>query len=104
TALCALFAIAFAIGAVRDPQALRMRLALLTLDAFAYAGMLAWIFTHNETALGVAFLILAAVFLIAARFVPVPKAMMVAYGYLGLAAATLALPALLHRTTLLDAF
>jgi len=104
TALCALFAIAFAIGAVRDPQALRLRIMLLTLDAFAYAGMLAWIFADRQTALGIAFLIVAAVFLIATRFVPVPTPKTVAYGYFGLAAATPALPALAHRTTLPDAF
>ncbi|HEX3465807.1 MAG TPA: DUF2339 domain-containing protein [Candidatus Elarobacter sp.] len=104
SAICGVFAIAFAIGAVRDGTASRARLVLLAVDAFAFAAMLAWIFDGHATSLGIAYLILAAVFLAAARFVPVPNAMRIAYGYLGLASATLALPALLHRTTLADAF
>jgi uncharacterized membrane protein len=104
TVLCALFAVAFAVGAVRDGQASALRLALLSVDAFAYAAMLGWIFSYRDTDLGIAFVALAAVFLLAARFAPVPRAMTAAYGYLGLSAATLALPALLHRMTLLDAF
>jgi uncharacterized membrane protein len=103
-AICAVFAIAFAIGAVRDSKAMPALNVMLAVDAFAYAAMLAWIFSGRQTALGIAYLVLAAVFVAAARFAPVPRAMVIAYGYLGLASATLALPALIHRTTLADAF
>ena len=103
-AICAVFAIAFAIGSVRDAKALPALNVMLAVDAFAFAAMLAWIFAGRQTALGIAYLVLAAVFVVAARFAPVPRAMVAAYGYLGLASATLALPALIHRTTLADAF
>jgi len=103
-AICGVFAIAFAIGAVRDGTASRARLVLLAVDAFALAAMLAWVFDGHANELGAAYLVVAAVLVVAARFAPVPKPMQIAYGYLGLASATLALPALLHRTTLADAF
>ena len=102
-ALCALFAIAFTAGAIAERRASRIRLALLSVDAFACIVMLAWIYDGRSTQLGIAYVVLAALLLLAARFVPVPAAMRGAYGYLGLSAATLALPALLHRLTLLDA-
>jgi uncharacterized membrane protein len=104
TAICGVFAVAFAIGAMRDPEVLPACNVMVAVDAFAYAAMLAWIFSGHQTTLGIAYLVLAAVFVAAARFAPVPRATVVAYGYLGLASATLALPALIHRTTLADAF
>ena len=76
---------------------------LLGLDFLFYAGMLLVIFFDHQTQLGTAYLVLAAALLLAARIVPV-RSLTTTYAYLGIAAATLALPALLHRTALLDAF
>ncbi len=104
TAICLLFAIAFTVGTVRDGAARSWRLALLTLDAFAYVAMLVWIFADHQTTLGVALLVLSAVSLVAARYVRAPAALARTYSYLGLSAATLALPALLQRSALVDAF
>jgi uncharacterized membrane protein len=104
TAICALFAIAFTVGTVRDGVARSWRLALLTLDALVYAAMLVWIFADRQTTLGVALLVLSAASLLAARYVRAPAALARTYSYLGLSAATLALPALLQRSALVDVF
>ena len=105
SAIFALFAGTFTAATARDAGAARLRIVLLTADVFVYAGMLAWIFFDHQTQLGIALLVLAAVLLIAARVIaPLTSALTVAFGYLGLGAATLALPALLHRNDLLDAF
>jgi uncharacterized membrane protein len=104
TAIFALFAVTFSVGAVRDGEARPWRLVLLALDAFFYAAMLAWIFSGRQTTLGIALLVLSAASLAAARYVRAPATLMRAYGYLGLSAATLALPALLERSALVDAF
>lgn len=104
TAICALFAVAFSLGAIRDGQLGPSRLVMLALDVLAYAAMLTWIFWSNQTMLGVAFLGLAAVSLVAARFVTGPATLTRAYGYFGLTAVTFALPALLQRSALVDAF
>jgi len=104
TTLFALFALTFSAGAVRNGEARPWRLALLTVDALVYAAMLAWIFGDHQTTLGVALLLLSAASLVAARFVQGPESLTRTYGYLGLSAATLALPALLQRSALVDAF
>jgi uncharacterized membrane protein len=104
TAIFALYAIAFSAGAMRDRTATTRHLVFLTLDALAYATMLAMIFHDRQTTLGIALLALSAAALLAARLVPAPRALIAAYTAVGLSATTLALPALLHREALIDAF
>ena len=98
------FAAAFTIGAVRDGAVTRTRLVLLAVNVACYAIALAEIFggPHRQTILGIALLALAAVLLATAQARALPAAMRSAYGYLGLGAVTLAMPALFHLTTLLD--
>jgi uncharacterized membrane protein len=103
TAFFALFAVAFSIGARRDDAASNARLTLLAVDTLLYAGALEGVFAGNQTQLGIALLLLAAAFIGVAGAVALPQRLTLAYGYLGLAVATLALPALLHRTSLIDA-
>ena len=103
TVFFALFAVAFSAGARRDESASGARLALLAADTALYAIALEDLYANSQVTLGIALLILAAVFIGAARVAALPRRMTLAYGYLGLAAATLALPALLHRTSLIDA-
>jgi uncharacterized membrane protein len=98
------FALAFGFGAARSGAASPVRVALLSLDVALYAGFLEIIFANHQTPLGVALLALAAVLLATARLRTVPQRMAAACGYLGLAVVTLALPALIHQTSLLDAF
>jgi uncharacterized membrane protein len=104
TVVFALFAAAFSLGALRAGSVGRARLALLTVDAACYAGALAAILWTHRTLLGAALIALAAVLLATARAARVPAALRRAYAYLGLAALTLAVPALLHADTLIDAF
>jgi hypothetical protein len=66
--------------------------------------MLLWIFDDRHTTLGIALLVLSAAALAAARLVRASAALTRAYAYVGLSAATLALPALLQRSALTDAF
>jgi len=106
TAFFALFTTALAAGAARDAQAPPFRNVLLGLNFFFYVTMLFALFAiyfSRQTALGEAYLVIAAALLLAARIVPV-RALTTTFAYLGVAAATLALPALLHQTALLDAF
>jgi uncharacterized membrane protein len=103
TVFFGLFAVAFSAGARRDESASGARLALLAADTVLFAIALEGVFADSQVTLGIALLILAAVFIAAARVAALPQRMTLAYGYLGLAAATLALPALLHRTSLIDA-
>jgi uncharacterized membrane protein len=103
TAFFALFAVAFSIGAQRDEAASNGRLTLLAADTVLYAGALEGVFAGSQTQLGIALLLLAAAFIGLAGAVALPRRLTLAYGYLGLAVATLALPALLHRTSLIDA-
>mgnify|MGYP002400726329 CR=1 FL=1 len=98
------FALAFGFGAARSGAASPVRIALLSLDVALYAGFLEIIFEGHQTPLGVALLALAAVSLATARLRTVPQRMTEACGYLGLAVVTLALPVLIHQTSLLDAF
>jgi uncharacterized membrane protein len=98
------FALAFGFGAARSGAASPVRIALLSLDVALYAGFLEIIFNDHQTPLGVALLALAAVLLATAQLRAVPMRMTAACGYLGLAVVTLALPALIHQTSLLDAF
>ncbi|MDB5040576.1 MAG: rane protein, partial [Candidatus Eremiobacteraeota bacterium] len=98
------FALAFGFGAARSGAASPIRIALLSLDVALYAGFLEIIFANHQTPLGVALLALAVVLLATAQLRTVPQRMTAACGYLGLAVVTLALPALIHQTSLLDAF
>jgi uncharacterized membrane protein len=102
TALFAVFAVAFSLEAFRDRANRTLQLALLASNAAVYTLMLSWIFRTDQTSLGVALIVLSAAALAAARFVPVRGMLASVYAYIGVAAATLALPALLHDFTLLD--
>jgi uncharacterized membrane protein len=104
TAIFALFAITFSVGAIRDASARPWRLALLSVDAFCYVAMLQWIFNDKQTTLGIAMLVLSAATLAAARLVRPSAGLTRAYAYIGLSAATLALPSLLRSSSLTDAF
>jgi uncharacterized membrane protein len=102
TALFVLFAITFSAGARRNADAASAHLILLAVDAVAYVTMLTIIFQGNQTTFGVALLLLSAASLVAARYVPALRSLTLIYGYLGLTAGTLAVPALLHGYALLD--
>ncbi len=104
TLVFALFAAAFSLGAMRAGRVDRPRLVLLTVDAACYAGALAEILWNHRTLLGAALIALAAVLLATTRAARVPGALRRAYACLGLAALTLAVPALLHADTLIDVF
>jgi uncharacterized membrane protein len=103
TAFFALFAVAFSLGARRDDSASNARLALLSADTVLYAIALESLFNDSQLQLGIALLLLAAAYIGVAAVAALPQRLTLTYGYLGLAAATLALPALLHRTSLIDA-
>jgi uncharacterized membrane protein len=107
TILCALTAVALTAGAVRDNVASAARIVMLAIDALVYVALLFGMFAGTQTTLGIAYVLLASVLLAAAiagaRRLPMPRALVLTYGYLAAAAATCALPALLHRTSLLDA-
>ncbi len=100
------FAAAFTGGALRAGQASVTRLALLAVDVALYAAALEAIFEvpQKQTVLGIALLALAAVLLATAQSRRLPARLRAAYGYLGLGTVTLALPALVHQTSLLDVF
>jgi uncharacterized membrane protein len=98
-----LFAIAFSADAHGDENISHLRIALLTANTVLYAVALENVFADSQTVLGIALLLLAAAFIGVAGAAPLPRRLTLTYGYLGLAAATLALPALLHRTSLIDA-
>jgi uncharacterized membrane protein len=109
TAIFALFAIAFTAAAARerdDAKDMLLHLVLFSTNALLYAAMLGWAFSNNPTTLGIALLVLSAASLIAAALVPAKRSLTHAYAYVGLAAVTLALPALLHDNghALVDAF
>jgi uncharacterized membrane protein len=99
----AVFAIAFTIGSPKTELALKRRLALLLADACAYAFVLEQIFAGHQRLLGYNLLGFAALLLLTAQIRNLRGPFARTYGYLGLAAVTLALPALLNETTLLDA-
>lgn len=98
------FAIAYTMGALRTAARLPAYAALIAIDAIAFAGALAAIFDRERFALGIALLAFAAALIAVARLRMLPRALAVTYGYLGLAAATAALPALLKAFSLDDAF
>ena len=104
TLFFAAFAIAFTLGTLHDGAASNARIVLLAIDAGLYALVLELVFAPKQTTLGIVLLALAAVLLAAARVPGLARRVQVAYGYLGLAAATLAIPALFEATSLLDVF
>ena len=99
-----IFAAALTIGAQRSPNTATTRGALLALVLGAYAWALETIFSSQQRTLGITLLIAAAALLIVAQLRTLPRAMRLAYGYLGLATVTLALPALVENTSLIDVF
>ena len=103
TVFFGLFAIAFSADPRGDENISHFRLALLTADTALYAIALEGLFADSQIVLGIALLLLAAAFIGLAGAAALPRRLTLTYGYLGLAAATLALPALLHRTSLIDA-
>ena len=104
TLFFAAFAVAFTLGALRDGVASVARLVLLALDVVMFGFVLEVLFDSKQTTLGIALLVLAAALLAATRVPALPRRMQLAYGYFGLAAATLAIPALFHSTSLIDVF
>jgi uncharacterized membrane protein len=100
----AAFALAATLGAVYDKKASAARLTLLALDTAGFALVLFLIYSERQSVLGLSLLGLAAVLVATARFVRLPYPLGFAYFYLGLAAASLALPALFHAVSLLDVF
>jgi uncharacterized membrane protein len=104
TVFFATFALAATLGAVYDKKASPARLTLLALDTAGFALVLFLIYSDRQSVLGLSLLGLAAVLIATARFVRLPYPLGFAYFYLGLAAATLALPALFHAASLLDVF
>jgi uncharacterized membrane protein len=99
----AVFAIAFTVGTPKTESALKWRLILIVADAGAYAFVLEQIFADQQNLLGYNLLGFAALLLLVAQGRNLHGAFARTYGYLGLATVTLALPALLHEATLLDA-
>lgn len=104
TLFFAAFAIAFTLGALRDGVASTARIVLLALDVVMFGFVLELLFDSKQTTLGIALLVLAAALLAATRVPALARRMQLAYGYLGLAAVTLAIPALFHATSLIDVF
>jgi uncharacterized membrane protein len=96
------FAIGVSVGA--RSQSSSRRLILLVLDAGCYAAVLELLFGDRTNVLGIDLLAFAALLLMAAQVPKLERALARAYGYLGLGAVTLALAALLHGSTLTDAF
>lgn len=99
----ATFGIAFTVGNSKTNEARARRLTLLVVDAAAYGVVLEAMFARNQTLLGDNMLGFAAMLLAIAYIRALPAAFKRTYGYLGLGAVTLALPALLHQSTLVDA-
>jgi uncharacterized membrane protein len=104
TLFFALFAVAFTLGALRDGTASKARVVLLACDVTAYVLVLEALFEPKQTVLGATLLALAAVLLACTRIPALPRRLQLTYGYFGLAAVTLAIPALFHATSLLDVF
>jgi len=104
TVFFATFALAATLGALYDGKASAARLTLLALDTAAFALTLFLVYSERQSVLGFALLGLAAVLIATARFIRLPYPLGFAYFYLGLSAATLALPALFHAMSLLDVF
>ncbi|HEY6237023.1 MAG TPA: DUF2339 domain-containing protein, partial [Candidatus Elarobacter sp.] len=104
TLFFAAFAIAFTLGALRDGVASTARIVLLALDVVMFGFVLELVYDSKQTTLGIALLVLAAALLAATRVPALARRMQLAYGYLGLAAVTLAVPALFHATSLIDVF
>jgi uncharacterized membrane protein len=102
TALVAVFAVAFSVSAWRNEAARALSVALLVADAGLYGALLGWIYHDQQTMLGITLLGLSIASLAAARLVPARQMLTATYAYVGIAAATLAMPALLHGYTLLD--
>lgn len=104
TLFFALFAVAFTLGALRDGEASKVRVGLLASNVSAYGFALELLFEPKQTVLGSMLLALAAVLLACTRIPALPRRLQLTYGYFGLAAVTLAVPALFHATSLLDVF
>ena len=104
TLFFAAFGIAFTLGTLRDGAASNARIILLSSNVVLYAFALELVFQPKQTTLGIVLLVLAAVLLAAARVPALAQRLQVTYGYLGLAAVTLAIPALFHATSLIDVF
>jgi uncharacterized membrane protein len=100
----AVFATAFTLGALRDGVASTARVVLLTCDTVLFGLVLELIFDAKQTTLGLSLLVLAAALLAATRIPALPRRMQFAYGYLGVAAVTLAIPALFHANGIVDMF
>jgi uncharacterized membrane protein len=100
----AAFAIALTLGALRDGVASNARIVLLACDVVFYGFALEVLFDHKQTTLGIVLLVLAAALLAATRVPALPRRLQLAYAYFGLAAVTLAIPALFHSTSLIDVF
>lgn len=86
------------------PSAPGVRAALIAIAAGAYAAVIEAIFQPKPLTLGISLIVLAAALLTAARARVLPLVLQATYAYAGLGALTLALPAILHDTMLLDAF
>jgi uncharacterized membrane protein len=99
-----IFAVAFSLPRTDGARALQGRALLIALDAGVYALMIEGIFAAKPLSTGVALLGLAAFLIAAARIAPVPALLRLTYAFSGLAALTLAMPAIVHATTLLDVF
>jgi uncharacterized membrane protein len=104
TLFFAAFAIAFTLGALRDGAASTARIVLLTCDVVAYVFVLELLFDGKQTTLGLVLLALAAALLAATRIRALPRPLQRTYAYLGIAAVTLAIPALFHATSRIDVF
>jgi uncharacterized membrane protein len=100
----ATFAIALTLGALRDGVASNARIVLLACDVVFYGFVLEVLFDHKQTTLGIVLIVLAAALLAATRVPALPRRLQLAYAYFGLAAVTLAIPALFHSTSLIDVF
>jgi uncharacterized membrane protein len=104
TLFFATFAVGFTLGALRDGVASNVRIVLLICDAVFYVFALELLFEHKQTTLGIMLLVLAAALLAATRVPGLARRLQLVYGYLSLAAVTLAIPALFHSTSLIDVF
>jgi uncharacterized membrane protein len=104
TLFFAAFAAGFTLGALRDGVASNARIVLLVCDALFYVFALEVLFDHKQTTLGIVLLVLAAALLAATRVPALARRLQLVYAYLGLAAVTLAVPALFHSTSLIDVF
>jgi uncharacterized membrane protein len=104
TLFFAVFAVAFTLGVLRDGSASTARIVLLSCDVVMYGFVLELLFDHKQTTLGIMLLVLAAALLAATRVPALARRLQLTYAYLGLAAVTLAIPALFHATSLIDVF